>query len=66
MTRQIPIVFLSEPLAVRPAEAAKLLACSPSTIYRMKKTGDLKTTKYGTIPVAELQRHLQNEMRKAA
>jgi len=38
---------LYEPVAVRPATAAHLLECSLPQIYKMVRTGQLKTAKIG-------------------
>jgi excisionase family DNA binding protein len=48
---------MSTPLGVSPAEAARLLGLSRTTIYRMIRRKQIKTTRVGTrvvVPVAEL------------
>jgi hypothetical protein len=66
MRTKIPISFVIEPLAVKPAMAAKLIAVSPATLYRLRQKRQIKSTRYGTIPVAELHRHLAAEIKHAA
>ncbi len=36
-----------EPVAVKPATAARMLDCGPTTIWRLTKAGKLKTVKVG-------------------
>jgi excisionase family DNA binding protein len=48
---------MSTPLGVSPAEAARLLGLSRTTIYRLIKAEKLRTMKVGSrivIPVSEL------------
>lgn len=46
-------------------EAAKYLGTSVTTIWRLKSTGQIACTSYGTYPVVSLDAHLQREVEKS-
>ena len=57
-----------EPIAVRPAEAAKALGLSRTALYSILSTGELESIKVGTsrlIPVSALRKFV-DEQRAAA
>lgn len=58
MPTNIPVVFETEPLAVKAEKACKLLGCSRTTLWQLTKERKVRRTKYGSYPVAELHRHL--------
>jgi hypothetical protein len=61
MTKKIPVTFVSEKLAVKGEEAARMLDISTSQLWRLVGRGKIKKTSYGTYPIFELQRHLLEE-----
>lgn len=63
MPTNIPVVFETEPLAVKAEKACKLLGCSRTTLWQLTKERKVRRTKYGSYPVAELHRHLMAEVK---
>lgn len=50
------------PLAVKPAEARRLLGgISAPTLWRLVASGRLRKTSYGTFRVSDLVKHLEAE-----
>ena len=63
------VEFLSRVELLTPAEVAKRLGMSRSTVLRRIADGDLKATKIGThhrIPLGEFERYSHELMRRAA
>ncbi len=50
--------------ALRRTEAAEYLSISTVTLWKLVSTGRIKRTSYGTYAVAELDRHLSEEIGK--
>jgi hypothetical protein len=63
--KNIPVQFLCPVLAMPVNQAAKSLGVSRRTIWRLCASGQLTKTSYGTIPVAELERHLVEQINHA-
>lgn len=62
--KRIPVTFMYPALALCVRDAAKAMGTSRQTVWRLTATGKIKKTEYGTIPVTELQRHLDEEMQR--
>lgn len=64
-TIEIPALAMA-PGALTKAEAAKYLGVSLQTIWRLKSTGQIACTSYGTYPISSLQSHLSREIERAS
>lgn len=64
MTRTIPVTFIYPVLAMNPTEAARALSISRRKLWHLIAVGDLHKTKYGRIPVSEIERHLAQEVER--
>ncbi len=65
MTPQVPEL---EPLGVRRTTAARMLDCSPTTVWKLCKAGKLDTFKVGDdmrVTVASIKRFATAEQRAA-
>lgn len=58
----IMIIALGAKMAVTATDACKLLGIGRKTLWRLKSTGRITPTSYGTYPITELERHLQEEI----
>ena len=62
---KIPVTFQYPMPALTTEQAARALGVSRQTVWRLKATGEIRATAYGVIPVSELQRHLQEQIKNA-
>jgi hypothetical protein len=68
MTKRIPIEFVIPPGALKVGEAANYLRVSRTKVWELMNLPKsnpkrLKKTSYGTIPIAECDRHLAEEVK---
>ena len=62
---QAPVVYVPEPIAVRPDEAARLLGISRRAMFRVLASGEIRSVKMGhtrLVPTAEIRAWIAREL----
>jgi hypothetical protein len=62
--RRIPVTFEYPVLALPTGKAAKAMGIDRKTLWKLKNRTEnpIRETAYGVIPIAEIQRHLREEI----